>query len=51
MQNSLILFREHLGMTFQVQADDGSDEFSIMTGPGTSTPISGGGLITWMFMN
>lgn len=41
MQNSLILFREHLGMTFPVQADDRSAEFSTMAGSGTSTPISG----------
>lgn len=40
-QNTLILFREHLGMTFLVQVDDRSDEFSSMTGSGTSMPMSG----------
>lgn len=44
-RNSLILFRDHLGMTFPVQADDRSDEFSIMT----DADVWCGRLESWIF--
>lgn len=40
-QSSLMLFREHLGMTFPVQANDMSDEFPTMMGVGMPTPMPG----------